>query len=127
MARWLLTMVLGFAAAALAGSCRVPTPQSIGGRVISCSTEAVKTQWPKVVGPVNDCLTRPDGSDWRACLDVITSTADVAIDVVACVVKGQGASFADSAAVNPDDTRSARAAHRARQYVEGVRFEGDGP
>lgn len=108
-------------------ACRVPPPGTLAGRVISCTTEAVRTQWPTVVAPVNDCLALPDGSDWRGCLDVIVRTTKVGIDVVACVVKGQGERFAAAAATNPDDVRSSRAAGRARAYTEGVKFEGEGP
>lgn len=113
----------------LVGGCRVRppgTPGTLVGRVVSCSTDAVRTQWPRVIGPVNDCLTGPEGADWQGCLNLVAQVAGVAIDVVACTVKHQAGSYAEAAAANPKDARSGRAAVRSQEYMSAVTYADDG-
>jgi hypothetical protein len=104
------------------GGCRLPPTGTVGGRVVDCTTATVKGQWPRVVGPVNSCLSRPDGENWRGCLDLLTTSLGVAVDVVACVVRGQGEAFRDASNANPMDVRSARAGWRAEEYARGFTF-----
>jgi len=101
---------------AMAG-CRVP-PTGVVSKVIDCSTETVQKNWPTAIGPVNDCLTRDEGEDWTRCLDLVPAAVNVGVDVLACVLREQRATFADSARANPFDDRSKRAAKRADAYMD---------
>lgn len=116
-------IIVGFTVPA----CKIPPPDSVAGRVISCSTDAVRSDWPKVLGPVNDCLAGQ--GDAVACLDLVTTTTKVAVDVVACVVRREGSEAHAAAQVNPRNTRDARRSDRARAYIraKGVIFADDQP
>jgi hypothetical protein len=123
----LLLGALGLAGLVLSGSgCKVPPPNTVGGRVVSCTTQAVRDNWPAAIGPVNSCLVSASAS---ACLlALIRPLAGITEDVVACLVRDQGSEFAHAAQANPGDTRSATAAANARNYLaeQGYTFADGG-
>ncbi len=106
----------------LATSCRFP-PTETQPKVIRCGIEAVQQNWPKAIGPVNTCLAGTD--DVTACLlALISPVAGITHDVIACVVRKEGSEFTHAARANPWDTRSARSADRAREFLtkQGYQF-----
>lgn len=109
-------------------SCRMPPPSS--GKLIHCGGQVIGESWPTLLPLVNDCLGREDLADQaavNACLlALVKPAAGVTVDMIACMTHEQGGRFAESATANPADTRSARAAARARAFeqAQGFTYEG---
>ena len=97
------------------GGCRLPPPGTPPQGPIACTVDAIQRCWPSVIGPVNTCLT---GTSATSCLLGLIQPSGCAVEsVIACLVRQQGAEFAHSARMNPDDVRSARAAENARNFL----------
>ncbi len=109
------------AAAVFATSCRLPPPGTTGRKLIDCATDAVKQNGIGLIAPVNTCLT---GGDVQSCLlGLINPAAGITYDVLACVVRREGAEFAAAEAINANDTRSRRGATSARQWIAAEQIE----
>lgn len=115
-----------FLALAALGGCHLPKPGSPTDHAIRCGIDAIQSHAIEAVPCVNTCLA--DTHDVFACLAACAvPAAGITSDVIACVTRDQGAEFAAAASLNPDDVRSFRAADRAHAYLQGVKFEDDGP
>jgi hypothetical protein len=103
--------------------CRGPVKTWVGG-VVSCSTDAVKANWPRAYPEVQRCLVSLE-VDPIVCLDAIPTVLSIGIDVVACIVRGSGQEAASQANANPDDIASRRKADRASTYLiaKGFQFQ----
>lgn len=99
--------------------CRVPPPETPGGRVLECGTEAVRRCWPTVLPAVNSCLAQPgeDAKTGECLATLIQPTVCGAEEVVRCMVKKSGDDAGQAAARNPDDVVSARMVRRARGWL----------
>lgn len=114
------------AAAVFAASCKLPPPGTVTRKIIDCAVETGKQQAIGLIAPVNTCLT--GGSTTECLLGLINPVAGVTEELIACVVRSQGAEFNAAAAINVSDTRSWRAAENARVFISkrGYEFK-DGP
>jgi hypothetical protein len=104
-----------FALFMLLTGCRLPPPGMPPTGPIACSVDAVQRCWPGAIGPVNTCLTSAGASG--CLLGLIQPGGCMVENVIACLVRHQGAEFAHAAQLNPGDVRSARAAENARQFI----------
>ncbi len=109
-------------AALLAGSCATTTPgapPTTGGKVISCAGNAIASCAPQALGSVNECLI--GSGDVTACLLglIPKGGACFTYDVIACLVQHEGSAAAADAQANPDDTRAARRAALAKEFLQG--------
>ena len=113
-------LVTLLASAGCPGGCQVPT----GGQAIQCGSEAIEKNWHKALPKVNACLTMATG--WEGCLiGLIEPAVGITEDVIACLVKDQGAKFADTASANPSDATSKDGAAHAAEFLQkrGYKFE----
>lgn len=117
-----LAVLLAALSASLAvPSCRVPPPTTGVGKIISCGTDAVRSCGPMTLPAVNTCLAG-DGDVTSCLLGLIRPATCVTEEVVACLVRHEGAEFAHAAQANPDDVRSFRCADRAKTFLEQRRY-----
>lgn len=105
-----------------------PKPPPDGGHVgvLECTSDAVKAHWPEALPAVNKCLAAASDGTWFNCLlGLISPAAGITEDVIGCVVRGSAQRYAESAAHNPDDTVSVRAAKRAETFIatRGYKFQ----
>ncbi len=111
-----MAALLAFGALTTSGCTPKPGRPGVVSGVISCTTDAVRSSWPRALGPVNSCLVAP--ANVTACLlSLIDPVAGITESVIACLVRQQGSEFAASAQANPGDTRSVRAAENARAFI----------
>jgi hypothetical protein len=100
-------------------ACPKPTPAP--GRPpgpIQCGTNAVEQCAPSALTGVNDCLS--GFADITTCLlGLIQPATCVTYETVACLVRHEGAAANAAAQANPTDTRDARRAARAREFLQG--------
>ena len=97
-------------------ACRLPPPDSKAGKVIRCGTDAVLNNFGKALPSVNTCIS--SAPDYEGCLfGLIDPVVGITEDVIACVLRDQGAKFAAQAEANPGDSVSARAAVRAQAFI----------
>lgn len=115
--RMLASMAAVIAWVAIA-SCRLPPPDSGVGRVIDCGSEAVQKRWPAVLAPLNSCLTGAAAGVSGCLLGLINPAAGVTYDVIVCLTRQQGSTFAHAAQANPKDRVSAQAAENARRFLD---------
>lgn len=73
--------------------------------------------WTTAYPPVMACLTALIESP-MTCLDAVPVAVNVALEVVACIVRYSGTEAAASAGVNPTDVVSVRKAERAKAWIE---------
>lgn len=118
-----------FVAAVVAWSsmgCKMPQPGTVGRKLIDCGTEAVKKNAIGIIPEVNSCLTGDSAKD--CLLGLVNPAVGITYDVVACVVRRQGAEFAASEQINPLDVRSKVAAGNAHEFIAAEQIEfTDGP
>lgn len=111
------------AAACLASGCagKGPAPAAVvtAGHVVNCGASAVAQCAPQALGQVNECLGGQ--GDVTTCLLALiaTNAPCLASDIIACIVHHEGTQAAADAAANPADTREARRAARASEYLAG--------
>ena len=104
--------------------CRLPPPTTPAGRAIRCGSDAVAKNWPRVLPAVNTCLA--ESLAVTGCLlALVDPVLGITEDVIACVTRDRAVAFADSAAANPDDTRSRAAAAAGKIFLRdrGYVFE----
>lgn len=108
-------------------ACPKPTPGPGGPTpvkgVIECAVDAVQSCAPSALPAVNSCLA--GHGDVTSCLlGLIQPVGCVTYEVVACLVNHEGAAASTAARANPDNTRDARVAQRAREFLDGqgIRF-----
>jgi len=94
-----------------------PPPDSTLGKVINCAGLSANQAIP-LIPKINDCLT--GAVDWKGCLiSLISPAANVTTDVIACVVRDQGAKFAESADDQLEGTAACAADDFIRDYILG--------
>ncbi len=104
-------------------ACPRPLPPPVQ-KVIDCSGPAIRDRGLPLIPKVNACLLDPT---FMSCLiALITPVAGITEDIVACVVRSSGSSFAANAQVNPSDAVSKQNAERARAFLveRGYQFVG---
>lgn len=114
--KFLPALVAAFALFGGLGATCPPPPDENPG-VIDCTIDAVRKHGPGLVPEVNACLTRTIGV--QDCLiGLLDNAADITQTVLACVVRAAQSEYAASAAANPEDGISARAAANATAFIE---------
>lgn len=94
-----------------------PGPVTPGG-VISCGAEAVQSCAAGALPAVNECLAGT--SNVTDCLlALIQPVGCITHDVIACLVRHEGAAAEHASQANAADKRDARIAARAREYLQG--------
>jgi hypothetical protein len=98
--------------------CRTPPPGTpgTGQRIVNCATQAVADTWPEFLPQVNGCLAHDTGA-MGCLLSLIQPAVGATEDLIACLVRNQGAAYAHAAQANPGDAVSVRAAAAARQWL----------
>lgn len=98
------------------------TPRTGGGeptgpsKIVSCGGEALAHCAPDMLGPTNECLA--GSGDIVSCLMGFTRPAACAgLDIVACMVRHEGAAAKAAAASNPNNTVDARRSARAEEFL----------
>lgn len=108
----------------LLAACPRPLPgEPTKPGLVQCGTEAIQSNWPRVLPAVNRCLAAAADSAWLNCLlGLIDPAAGITEDLIRCVTADSAKSFADAAAHNRSDVVSARAATRAQEFNSGWTF-----
>jgi hypothetical protein len=112
------------------GACPKPPPTGPGQPPgpVQCGTQAVEKCAAQAVPSVNDCLSGM--SDIQSCLiGLIRPAGCLTYEVVACVTRHEGDAARAASRENPGDTRDARRAARAKEYLDkqGVTFADGSP
>lgn len=106
-------------------ACTQPQPgQPTAGppSVVSCGTQAVTNHATDVLPGVNACLAGQGGV--MDCLaKLVQPAAGIIWDTVLCVTRHEGSASDHASKVNPGDVVDRRKADRAREALQGVRFE----
>src|SRR4051794_33018375 len=100
-----------------------PGPGEPRPSVIACGTAAVEKCAPQALPAVNECLSGT--GDVTSCLlSLIQPAGCVTYETVACLVRHEGAAAEHASQANSGDTRDARRAARAREFIskQGVQF-----
>jgi hypothetical protein len=94
-----------------------PGPGEPHPQPVNCIPGMIAACAPVVIPLINECLA--GAGDVVPCVLGITKVAGCATyEILACVVRARGGEAARSAQANPADTRDARMADRAKEYLE---------
>lgn len=94
------------------------------GKIVKCGTTAIQTCASEVLPAVNECLAGV--SDVTSCLlGLIKPTSCLSYEVIACLVRHEGAAAHEAAALNPRDIVDAQRAARSEEFLakQSVKFE----
>lgn len=118
MTRYLFVAALFLAACPKPG----PGPTPIPG-LVECGTDAIQACASSALPGVNECLSGK-GDVVTCILGLIQPAGCITYEVVACLTQHEGSAAEHAAQTNPANTRDARRAARAREFLEktGARF-----
>jgi hypothetical protein len=111
--------------AVLALACPRPQPPGVPTHgIVQCGTEAIQKCAPGALPAVNECLSG-QGDVTDCLLGLIMPAGCVTYEVVACLVRHEGAAADHAAQANPADALDVRRARRAREFLAktGAQFE----
>ena len=98
-------------------ACPRPISPTVS-EIISCTGESLSQNGIPLIPKVNDCLT--GAVEWEDCLlSLITPTAAITEDILACVLRDQGGKFAQTA----DDELENKAACRADAFISERKYK----
>lgn len=102
----------------LLSACPKPVPlPGDPGKGVSCIPSLIEACAPKVVPLINECLA--SNVDVVPCILGITKVVGCATyELLACSVRARGSEAEHAALANPADTRDARMAARAKEFLE---------
>lgn len=107
-----------------------PHPQPGPGAphgIVECGAKAVQACAPGALPAVNECLS--GSGDVTSCLlGLIQPAGCVTYEVVACLVRHEGAAAEHAHQANPEDTRDHWRAQRAKEFLSktAAKFNDDG-
>jgi hypothetical protein len=96
----------------------------IGARIVDCAQQAIRDKGLLYVGKVNSILGGTELGEDDAQARLIELGIDAGQDVLGCLLRDQGAKFAESAQANPNDRVSVTAARRANLRLRDLEAEG---
>ncbi len=113
LARFAVLVASGLLLVAVS-ACPRPLPPPLQ-TAIDCGGQAIKDRGLPLIPKVNTCLLDPS---FMSCLiSLIQPVAGITEEIVACVVRSSGSSFASNAQANPNDEISKQNAERARMFI----------
>jgi hypothetical protein len=106
-------------------ACPKPPPGPVEPHptVVECGTNAVAKCAPSALPAVNECLAGT-GDVVSCLLGLIQPAGCVTFEVIACLVRHEGAAARQAFELNPTDVRDQRRAARAQEFINktGTQF-----